>query len=235
MVLWKNFGFTILELMVALGLSTILVLMVATQMATIKKTELDIQNLISAERDFTELYQYLNKLTYRSRDMGTSYFTSTTTGYLISEQGALGFLADLTSCANFNPSIPVLSPVVILCCAKNLSTATGFFDSKTNAAGFSVPTVPVPVGGYTSACTGTTGLSIQTGSAKVCYPYVSSLNLMKVGYHETFGTDLLLLNLKSNFAAYGKASVPVRGLSMFFGLGNSPGSSVIFCDQHLGL
>lgn len=203
--------------------------MLSSQLDFMTQSQEKVKKVIEAEQDFTELYRSIKNATERAGEMSYSYKNAPAVGYFINGEGAIGFKTDLTPCASFNPTTPTWVPVIILCCGQNMTTASGLTPA------FAVPGIAVPGGGYTSACTKSTGLSVQINSNKICYPHVHSMDLLKVGYHATYGSSLLMLDLKSNRSLTGSTNIPVRALTMFFGLGNTGASTLTFCNQSLGL
>lgn len=235
----KTSGFTLMEIMIAIGIAGILSLMIATHLSTINKTKKDFENVMEAESDFAELYQDIRNISERSREYGVSYLgAAPPSGYLIYGEGAIGFRADISPCNTFSPVAPIFTPVTILCCKKNMTTSAGLIPA------FTIPQT-LPPGGtpggimafapMTSACTKSDGLSIQRGASKICFPHITEMRLSKVGHHSSYGTDLLLLEIKTNRSLTGATTDTLRGLSMFFGLGYSGSSSVTFCSKTLGL
>lgn len=224
----KSPGFTLIEVMVSIGIVAIILMLITSEFEYINQTQKKINNVIDAEKDFTELYNAIKFYTERTHDISLSYASPPAAGYFISGDGAIGLQADLRPCSNFNPNAPVWTPIVMMCCNQGMTTSSGLTPS------FSVPGIATPSGGYTSACVDKPGFSMQVGGNKVCYPHINKINIMKVGYHSTYGSFLYFFELPSNKSLTGDSTVQTRALTLFFGLGNTGGSSLTLCRQSLG-
>lgn len=196
MKLNRRKGISLIEVLIATGIGTTLLVWVNSMTTSDNKVSSELMLLASAATESSAISQQIKRYFRRGRgrtlaEIGITQVGAGEPGFSINRTGAFIFNADLRSCEagpnGFNPitSAANFSRVVFLCCDQDMALNAN-----------------LPGGGtinLNSACTNSRGLSVQEYRGpslvySICRPHITEMHLRQLGTNP-FTSDGIVFGL----------------------------------------